>query len=84
MVKNQHHDHHRQQLTSWPSTAGISKAATDGVSKTLNKLAKDYNAADRIDAQVARYKNNLPSWTFYCGLVKQHQQLLNAAVRKQQ
>ncbi|MFV2771065.1 flagellar filament capping protein FliD, partial [Escherichia coli] len=33
------------------------KAATDGVSKTLNKLNKDYNAAsDRIYAQVARYK----------------------------
>ncbi len=36
---------------------GIIKAATDGVSKTLNKLTKDDNAAsDRIDAQVARYK----------------------------
>lgn len=44
-------------LTSWLSTTGIIKAATDGVSKTLNKLTKDYNAAsDRIDAQVARYK----------------------------
>ena len=43
--------------TSWLSTTGIIKAATDGVSKTLNKLTKDYNAAsDRIDAQVARYK----------------------------
>ena len=45
-------------LTSWLSTTGIIKAATDGVSKTLNKLTKDYNAAsDRIDAQVARYKD---------------------------
>ncbi|EPW0774205.1 flagellar filament capping protein FliD [Escherichia albertii] len=44
-------------LTSWLSTTGIIKAATDGVSKTLNKLTKDYNAAsNRIDAQVARYK----------------------------
>ncbi|WDC08395.1 flagellar filament capping protein FliD [Escherichia albertii] len=44
-------------LTSWLSTTGIIKAATDGVSKTLSKLTKDYNAAsDRIDAQVARYK----------------------------
>ena len=44
-------------LTSWLSSSGIIKAATDGVSKTLNKLTKDYNAAsDRIDAQVARYK----------------------------
>lgn len=44
-------------LTSWLSSTGIIKAATDGVSKTLNKLTKDYNAAsDRIDAQVARYK----------------------------
>ncbi|WP_113640439.1 flagellar filament capping protein FliD [Escherichia albertii] len=44
-------------LTSWLSTTGIIKAATDGVSKTLNKLTKDYNAAsDRIDAQIARYK----------------------------
>ncbi|ENT8679028.1 flagellar filament capping protein FliD [Escherichia albertii] len=44
-------------LTSWLSTTGIIKAATDGVSKTLNKLTKDYNAAsDHIDAQVARYK----------------------------
>lgn len=44
-------------LTSWLSTTGIIKAATDGVSKTLNKLTEDYNAAsDRIDAQVARYK----------------------------
>ncbi|WP_149454766.1 flagellar filament capping protein FliD [Escherichia albertii] len=44
-------------LTSWLSTTGIIKAATDGVSKTLNKLTKDYNAAsDRIDAQVARDK----------------------------
>ncbi|MDZ4030923.1 flagellar filament capping protein FliD [Kluyvera ascorbata] len=44
-------------LTDWLSTKGILQAATDGVSKTLNKLTKDYNAAsDRIDAQVARYK----------------------------
>ncbi len=44
-------------LTSWLSTTGIIKAATDGVSKTLNKLTKDYNAvSERIDARVAQYK----------------------------
>lgn len=44
-------------LTSWLSTTGIIQAAKDGVSKTLNKLTKDYNAAsDIIDAKVARYK----------------------------
>ena len=33
------------------------QAAKDGVSKTLNKLTKDYNAAsDIIDQKVARYK----------------------------
>ncbi|MFU0912924.1 flagellar filament capping protein FliD [Kluyvera intermedia] len=44
-------------LTSWLSTTGIIQAAKDGVSKTLNKLTKDYNAAsDLIDQKVARYK----------------------------
>ncbi|WP_313157959.1 flagellar filament capping protein FliD [Kluyvera cryocrescens] len=44
-------------LTSWLSSTGIIQAAKDGVSKTLNKLTKDYNAAsDIIDAKVARYK----------------------------
>ncbi len=71
-------------LTSWLSTTGIIKAATDGVSKTLNKLTKDYNAAsDRIDAQVALQRTIYPTGRFN-DLVKQHQQLLNAAVRKQQ
>ena len=72
-------------LTSWLSTTGIIKAATDGVSKTLNKLTKDYNAAsDRIDAQVARYKEQFTQLDVFNDLVEQHQQLLNAAVRKQQ
>lgn len=57
MVKNRITTTIGSNLTSWLSTTGIIKAATDGVSKTLNKLTKDYNAAsDRIDAQVARYK----------------------------
>lgn len=44
-------------LTSWLSSTGIIQAAKDGVSKTLNKLTKDYNAAsDLIDQKVARYK----------------------------
>ncbi|MBW9461018.1 flagellar filament capping protein FliD [Kluyvera sp. EC_51] len=44
-------------LTSWLSSTGIIQAAKDGVSKTLNKLTKDYNAAsDLIDVKVARYK----------------------------
>lgn len=44
-------------LTSWLSTTGIIQAATDGVSKTLNNLTTQYNAAsDRIDTMVARYK----------------------------
>lgn len=44
-------------LTSWLSSTGIIQAAKDGVSKTLNKLTKDYNAAsDIIDQKVARYK----------------------------
>lgn len=44
-------------LTSWLSTTGIIQAAKDGVSKTLNKLTKDYNtASDLIDQKVARYK----------------------------
>ena len=45
-------------LTSWLSSTGIIQAAKDGVSKTLNKLTKDYNAAsDMIDQKVARYKD---------------------------
>ena len=44
-------------LTSWLSTTGIIQAATDGVSKTLNNLTTQYNAAsDRIDTMMARYK----------------------------
>ena len=44
-------------LTSWLSTTGIMQAAKDGVSKTLNKLTKEYNSAsDLIDQKVARYK----------------------------
>ena len=44
-------------LASWLSSTGIIQAAKDGVSKTLNKLTKDYNAAsDIIDQKVARYK----------------------------
>ncbi|MRS16241.1 flagellar filament capping protein FliD [Enterobacteriaceae bacterium RIT691] len=46
-----------KNLTSWLSTTGIIQAATDGVSKTLNNLTQQYNAAsDRIDTMVARYK----------------------------
>ncbi|HEY2452030.1 MAG TPA: flagellar filament capping protein FliD [Scandinavium sp.] len=44
-------------LTGWLSTTGIIQAATDGVSKTLNNLTKQYNdASARIDDLVARYK----------------------------
>ncbi len=44
-------------LTSWLSSTGIIQTATDGVSKTLNNLTEQYNAAsDRIDNTVARYK----------------------------
>ncbi len=44
-------------LASWLSSTGIIQAAKDGVSKTLNKLTKDYNtASDLIDQKVARYK----------------------------
>jgi len=44
-------------LTGWLSSTGIIQAAKDGVSKTLNNLTKQYNAAsDRIDTLVARYK----------------------------
>lgn len=44
-------------LTSWLSSTGIIQAATDGVSKTLNNLTTQYNAAsDRIDTMMARYK----------------------------
>lgn len=44
-------------LTSWLSTTGIIQAAKDGVSKTLNNLTEQYNAAsDRIDTLMARYK----------------------------
>ncbi|RKQ38286.1 flagellar filament capping protein FliD [Enterobacter sp. R1(2018)] len=46
-----------KNLTSWLSTTGIIQAAKDGVSKTLNNLTQQYNAAsDRIDTLVARYK----------------------------
>lgn len=44
-------------ITSWLSSTGIVQAATDGVSKTLNNLTTQYNAAStRIDATIARYK----------------------------
>lgn len=44
-------------LTSWLSSTGIIQAAKDGVSKTLNNLTDQYNAAsDRIDVEMARYK----------------------------
>lgn len=44
-------------LTSWLSSTGIIQAAKDGVSKTLNNLTDQYNAAsDRIDTMMARYK----------------------------
>ena len=44
-------------MTSWLSSTGIIQTATDGVSKTLNNLTDQYNAAsDRIDSTVARYK----------------------------
>lgn len=46
-----------KNLTSWLSSTGIIQTATDGVSKTLNHLTEQYNAAsDRIDNLVARYK----------------------------
>jgi Flagellar capping protein len=46
-----------KNLTSWLSTTGIIQAAKDGVSKTLNNLTDQYNAAsDRIDTLMARYK----------------------------
>lgn len=46
-----------KNLTSWLSKTGIIQAATDGVSKTLNNLTQQYNAAsDRIDTLMARYK----------------------------
>jgi flagellar hook-associated protein 2 len=44
-------------ITGWLSSSGILQAATDGVSKTLNNLTTQYNAAStRIDATIARYK----------------------------
>lgn len=44
-------------ITGWLSSTGILQAATDGVSKTLNNLTTQYNAAStRIDATIARYK----------------------------
>lgn len=44
-------------VTSWLSSTGIIKAATDGVSKTLNNLTVQYNkASERIDSEMARYK----------------------------
>ena len=45
------------KLTDWLATKGIIQSATDGVSKTLNKLTTLYNTtSDRIDADIARYK----------------------------
>lgn len=44
-------------LTSWLSSSGIVQSASDGVSKTLNSLTKQYNStSQRIDAMIARYK----------------------------
>ncbi|MGU3416266.1 flagellar filament capping protein FliD [Enterobacteriaceae bacterium C34A] len=44
-------------MTGWLSSSGIIQAATDGVSKTLNNLTQQYNAAsDRIDTLMTRYK----------------------------
>lgn len=44
-------------VTSWLSSTGVIKAATDGVSKTLNNLTAQYNkASERIDSEMARYK----------------------------
>lgn len=44
-------------LTEWLSKKGIIQAAKDGVSKTLNHLTQQYNAAStRIDSLVTRYK----------------------------
>ncbi|MEJ5066729.1 flagellar filament capping protein FliD [Enterobacter sp. MYb186] len=46
-----------KSATSWLSSTGIIQAAKDGVSKTLNNLTTQYNAASaRIDTMVARYK----------------------------
>ncbi len=46
-----------KSTTSWLSSTGIIQAAKDGVSKTLNNLTTQYNAASaRIDSMVARYK----------------------------
>ena len=46
-----------KSTTSWLSSTGIIQAAKDGVSKTLNNLTTQYNAASaRIDTLVARYK----------------------------
>lgn len=46
-----------KNLTGWLSKTGIIQAATEGVSKTLNNLTEQYNAAsDRIDTLMARYK----------------------------
>ena len=46
-----------KSTTSWLSSTGIIQAAKDGVSKTLNNLTTQYNAASaRIDTMVARYK----------------------------
>ncbi|EMO7187407.1 flagellar filament capping protein FliD [Pluralibacter gergoviae] len=47
-----------KNLTGWLSKTGIIQAATDGVSKTLNNLTQQYNAAsDRIDSRMAQYKS---------------------------
>lgn len=44
-------------LTNWLSSKGSIQSATDGVSKTLNKLTVQYNKiSDRIDDTIARLK----------------------------
>jgi flagellar hook-associated protein 2 len=44
-------------LTGWLSSKGIIQSAKDGVSKTLNNLTQQYNAAnDRINDTIARLK----------------------------
>ena len=44
-------------ITGWLSSKGLVQTATDSVSKTLNNLTQQYNAAsDRVDAMIARYK----------------------------
>lgn len=44
-------------LTSWLSKSGSLQTATDGVSKTLNKLTQKYNETnERINTRIAQYK----------------------------